>query len=99
MSGYAAGICCYASSRPTDGSQILQRNIAVLRSGDASLCWHWMPECTLLKVRLDLITIVVDDYDRAIGFFTGILGFDLVEDSPSLTNDDRTGDRRCKRSR
>jgi catechol 2,3-dioxygenase-like lactoylglutathione lyase family enzyme len=40
-------------------------------------------------VRLDLITIVVDDYDRAIGYFTGILGFDLVEDSPSLTNDGR----------
>jgi catechol 2,3-dioxygenase-like lactoylglutathione lyase family enzyme len=40
-------------------------------------------------MRLTLITIVVDDYDRAIGFFTGILGFDLVEDSPSLTNDGR----------
>ena len=42
-----------------------------------------------MKVRLDLITIVVHDYDRAIGFFTDILGFDLVEDSPSLTNDGR----------
>ncbi|WP_243714265.1 VOC family protein [Actinomadura bangladeshensis] len=40
-------------------------------------------------MRLDLITIVVDDYDRAIAFFTGALGFDLVEDSPSLTNDGR----------
>jgi catechol 2,3-dioxygenase-like lactoylglutathione lyase family enzyme len=40
-------------------------------------------------VRLELITIVVGDYDRAIEFFTGILGFDLVEDSPSLTNDGR----------
>jgi catechol 2,3-dioxygenase-like lactoylglutathione lyase family enzyme len=40
-------------------------------------------------MRLDLITIVVDDYDEAIGFFTGALGFDLVEDSPSLTNDGR----------
>jgi catechol 2,3-dioxygenase-like lactoylglutathione lyase family enzyme len=40
-------------------------------------------------MRLDLITIVVDDYDQAIGFFTGALGFDLVEDSPSLTNDGR----------
>ena len=40
-------------------------------------------------MRLELITIVVDDYDQAIGFFTGILGFDLVEDSPSLTNDGR----------
>ena len=38
---------------------------------------------------LEKITIVVDDYDRAIGFFTGVLGFDLVEDSPSLTNDGR----------
>jgi len=40
-------------------------------------------------VQLDKITIVVDDYDEAIGFFTGVLGFDLVEDSPSLTNDGR----------
>ena len=34
-------------------------------------------------------TIIVDDYDAAIGFFTGVLGFELVEDSPSLTNDGR----------
>ncbi|SFQ24542.1 Catechol 2,3-dioxygenase [Actinomadura madurae] len=40
-------------------------------------------------VRLTLITIVVDDYDQAIEFFTTALGFDLVEDSPSLTNDGR----------
>ncbi|MFB4304590.1 VOC family protein [Actinomadura sp. GTD37] len=40
-------------------------------------------------MRLDLITIVVDDYDRAIAYFTGALGFDLVEDSPSHTNDGR----------
>lgn len=41
------------------------------------------------RVRLDLITIIVDDYDRAIEFFTGALGFELAEDSPSLTNDGR----------
>jgi catechol 2,3-dioxygenase-like lactoylglutathione lyase family enzyme len=40
-------------------------------------------------MRLDLITIVVDDYDDAIAFFAGVLGFDLVEDSPSFTNDGR----------
>ena len=40
-------------------------------------------------MRLDKITIVVDDYDRAIAFFTGALGFELAEDSPSLTNDGR----------
>ena len=40
-------------------------------------------------MRLDKIAIVVDDYDRAIAFFTGALGFDLVEDSPSLTNNGR----------
>lgn len=40
-------------------------------------------------MRLDLITIVVEDYDPAIRFFTSALGFDLVEDSPSLTNDGR----------
>jgi len=40
-------------------------------------------------VRLELVAVVVDDYDVAISFFTGALGFDLVEDSPSLTNDGR----------
>jgi catechol 2,3-dioxygenase-like lactoylglutathione lyase family enzyme len=44
---------------------------------------------TLSRVRLDKIAIIVDDYDRAIAFFTDALGFDLVEDSPSLTNDGR----------
>jgi predicted enzyme related to lactoylglutathione lyase len=37
--------------------------------------------------QIEQFTIIVDDYDKAIGFFTGALGFDLVEDSPSLTND------------
>jgi catechol 2,3-dioxygenase-like lactoylglutathione lyase family enzyme len=36
-------------------------------------------------MRLDKFTIVVDDYDRAIAFFTQALGFDLVEDSSALT--------------
>ena len=38
---------------------------------------------------LELVTIVVDDYDPAIEFFVGVLGFELVDDSPSLTNDGR----------
>ena len=36
-------------------------------------------------VWLEHFTIVVDDYDRAIEFFTGALGFELLEDSPALT--------------
>ena len=40
-------------------------------------------------MRVDLLTIVVEDYDPAIEFFTRALGFELVEDSPSLTNDGR----------
>lgn len=39
---------------------------------------------------LELVTIVVKDYDGAISFFVSALGFDLVEDSPSLTNDGRS---------
>ena len=38
---------------------------------------------------LELVTLVVDDYDAAIEFFVGVLGFDLVEDAPSETNDGR----------
>jgi len=40
-------------------------------------------------VHLGLIAIVVSDYDPAIRFFVDALGFDLVEDSPALTNDGR----------
>jgi catechol 2,3-dioxygenase-like lactoylglutathione lyase family enzyme len=40
-------------------------------------------------MRLDLVALIVADYDPAIEFFTRALGFDLVEDSPSLTNDGR----------
>jgi catechol 2,3-dioxygenase-like lactoylglutathione lyase family enzyme len=40
-------------------------------------------------VRLDLVTIVVDEYDPAIAFFVDTLGFALVEDAPATTNDGR----------
>lgn len=36
-------------------------------------------------MRLDKFTIVVDDYDKAIEFFTEVLGFELAEDSPAVT--------------
>ena len=38
---------------------------------------------------IELVTLVVRDYDAAIGFFTDILGFELVEDSPARTEDGR----------
>jgi catechol 2,3-dioxygenase-like lactoylglutathione lyase family enzyme len=38
---------------------------------------------------LEQVAVVVDDYDSAIDFFVSALGFELVEDSPSLTNDGR----------
>lgn len=38
---------------------------------------------------LELVSVVVSDYDRAIEFFVSALGFELVEDRPSVTNDGR----------
>lgn len=38
---------------------------------------------------LHLVALIVHDYDTAIRFFVDILGFELAEDSPSLTNDGR----------
>lgn len=38
---------------------------------------------------LSLITVIVEDYDEAIRFFVDGLRFELVEDSPSTTNDGR----------
>ena len=40
-------------------------------------------------MHLGLIAIVVSEYDPAIRFFVDALGFELIEDSPSLTNDGR----------
>lgn len=41
-------------------------------------------------MHIESVAIIVDDYDAAIGFFVEGLGFELVEDSPSLTNDGRS---------
>ena len=38
---------------------------------------------------LALVALVVRDYDVAIRFFVDVLQFELVEDTPSLTNDGR----------
>jgi catechol 2,3-dioxygenase-like lactoylglutathione lyase family enzyme len=38
---------------------------------------------------LQLVAIVVHDYDAAIRFFVDILGFALVEDSPAVATDGR----------
>ncbi len=40
-------------------------------------------------MRVDLVSVIVEDYDAAIAFFTGALGFELAEDSPSTTDDGR----------
>lgn len=50
-------------------------------------CYH-EPEEVVLSY-LELVTLVVPDYGEAIDFFVGVLGFELVEDSPASTNDGR----------
>src|SRR5215470_3934671 len=39
--------------------------------------------------QLELVAVIVRDYDTAIRFFVDVLQFELVEDMPSLTNDGR----------
>ena len=38
---------------------------------------------------LELVALVVREYQPAIDFFVNVLQFELVEDVPSLTNDGR----------
>jgi catechol 2,3-dioxygenase-like lactoylglutathione lyase family enzyme len=38
---------------------------------------------------LDLVALIVEDYDPAIDFFVRVLEFELIEDVPSTTNDGR----------
>lgn len=40
-------------------------------------------------MHLELVSLIVRDYDEAIGFFVDKLQFELVEDSPARTNDGR----------
>ena len=40
-------------------------------------------------MHLELVTLIVAEYDPAIAFFVDILGFTLVEDSLATTNDGR----------
>ena len=39
---------------------------------------------------LDLVTLLVDDYDRAVDWFRRVLGFELVQDEPASTDDGRS---------
>ncbi|MCU1368533.1 MAG: lactoylglutathione lyase-like lyase [Ilumatobacteraceae bacterium] len=41
-------------------------------------------------MHIESVAIIVDDYDAGIAFFVDALGFELIEDSPSLTNDGRS---------
>jgi len=40
-----------------------------------------MPE-TRPRQRISAFALLVDDYDRAIAYYTEVLGFDLIEDTP-----------------
>ena len=40
-------------------------------------------------MHLESVALIVGDYDEAIAFYVDVLGFELVEDSPSVTNDGR----------
>ena len=40
-------------------------------------------------MHLQQVAVIVDDYDDAIRFFVDALGFELVEDTPQLTDDGR----------
>lgn len=49
-------------------------------------CWRLV---YVVWVHIELVTIIVAEYDPAVRFFVDVLGFELVEDSPSTTNDGR----------
>ncbi|QIS20171.1 VOC family protein [Nocardia terpenica] len=41
-------------------------------------------------MQIDLVTLIIEDYDTAIAFYVDTLGFDLVVDNPARTTDGRT---------
>ena len=46
-------------------------------------------EREIIMSHLQLVTMVVRDYDPAIDFFVNVLQFEVIEDVPSRTNDGR----------
>lgn len=40
-------------------------------------------------MHIEHAALLVEDYDVALGFFVGALGFEVVEDTPAMTNDGR----------
>lgn len=48
-----------------------------------------MQGAACLMSHLDLVALVVREYEPAIDFFVNVLRFELVEDVPALTNDGR----------
>ena len=38
-------------------------------------------------MKIDLVTLVVEDYDIAIRFFVHVLGFDLIDDTPAVNDE------------
>lgn len=40
-------------------------------------------------MRIEIATVIVDDYDLAIEFFVGVLGFELVDNAAARTNERR----------
>jgi uncharacterized protein (TIGR02246 family) len=76
----AAGKFLFVYSRASDGPWKLSRAIVNLDSA---------PEPDDATPHLALTALLVREYDPAIDFFVNVLGFSLIEDSPSLTNDGR----------
>ena len=60
-----------------------------MRGGAPSADYDTLTFATLLMSHLELVTLVVRNYDAAIAFFVNVLEFDLIEDTPAMTNDGR----------
>lgn len=50
--------------------------------------WRGLSQRGRMKQSLGYVTLLVRDYDEAIAYYTGVLGFKLVEDTP-LSGDKR----------
>lgn len=62
------------------------RQYRILR---AEVCGDAREFVYVRPMRIEQAMVIVDDYDSAISFYVQALGFELVEDSPALTNDGR----------
>jgi catechol 2,3-dioxygenase-like lactoylglutathione lyase family enzyme len=88
-------IPCLAGDKPTEpwpcfcGVIIGLRGFPTPSQPSQPFCLFPIRSAFSRMAHINLMAVLVSDYDRAIEFFVEVMGFELVQDEASMTNDGR----------